>query len=39
VSITGPRQSKKTRHDLVELPVVAVNGVLAGADAFAEIEG
>ncbi|MDR0233513.1 MAG: transposase family protein, partial [Zoogloeaceae bacterium] len=38
VSITDPRQSKKTRHDLVELLVVAVNGVLAGADTFAEIE-
>ena len=33
VSITDPRQARKTRHDLVML-VVAVNGVLAGADTF-----
>lgn len=38
VSITDPRQAKKTRHDLVEVLVVAVNGVLAGADTFVEIE-
>ena len=34
VSMTDPRQAKKTRHDLVEVLVVAVNGVLAGADTF-----
>lgn len=38
VSITDPRQARKTRHDLVEVLVVAVNGVLAGADTFVEIE-
>lgn len=38
VSITDPRQAKKTRHDLVEVLVVAVNGVMAGADTFVEIE-
>lgn len=38
VSITDPRQAKKTRHDLVETLVVAVSGVLAGADTFVEIE-
>lgn len=38
VSISDPRQTKKTRHDLVEVLVVAVNGVLAGADTFVEIE-
>lgn len=38
VSITDPRQAKKTRHELVEVLVVAVNGVLAGADTFVEIE-
>jgi predicted transposase YbfD/YdcC len=38
VSISDPRQSGKVRHDLVELLVVAVNGVLAGADTFVEIE-
>lgn len=38
VSITDPRQTRKTRHDLVEVLVVAVNGVLAGADTFVEIE-
>lgn len=38
VSITDPRQAKKTRHNLVEVLVVAVNGVLAGADTFVEIE-
>lgn len=38
VSISDPRQTKKTRYDLVEVLVVAVNGVLAGADTFVEIE-
>lgn len=38
VSIKDPRQASKTRHDLVEVLVVAVNGVLAGADTFVEIE-
>ena len=38
VSITDPRQTRKTRNDLVEVLVVAVNGVLAGADTFVEIE-
>lgn len=38
VSISDPRQRKKRRYDLVEVLVVAVNGVLAGADTFVEIE-
>jgi predicted transposase YbfD/YdcC len=38
VAITDPRQAKKTRYDLVEIMVVAVSGVLAGADTFVEIE-
>jgi predicted transposase YbfD/YdcC len=38
VSITDPRQAGKVEHDLVELLVVAVNGVLVGADSFVEIE-
>jgi hypothetical protein len=38
VSIEDPRQSGKVKHDLVELLVVAVNGVLVGADTFVEIE-
>lgn len=38
VSIADLRQAGKTRHDLVEILVVAVNGVLAGADNFVEIE-
>lgn len=38
VSITDPRQAKKVRHDLVEVLVVAVNGVMVGADTFVEIE-
>jgi predicted transposase YbfD/YdcC len=38
VSITDPRQPGKVEHDLVELLVVAVNGVLVGADTFVEIE-
>ena len=37
-SIRDPRQRKKARHDLVEVLVVAINGVLAGADTFVEIE-
>ncbi|GHU13768.1 hypothetical protein FACS189441_1930 [Betaproteobacteria bacterium] len=39
VSITDPRQTKKIRYDLVEMLVVAVSGVLSGADTFVEIEG
>ncbi|MDR0233606.1 MAG: hypothetical protein LBI31_02210 [Zoogloeaceae bacterium] len=31
VSISDQRQSKKTRHDLVELLVMAMNGVLANS--------
>jgi predicted transposase YbfD/YdcC len=38
VSINDPRQAAKVEHDLVELLVVAVNGVLVGADTFVEIE-
>jgi predicted transposase YbfD/YdcC len=38
VTITDPRQAGKVEHDLVELLVVAVNGVLVGADTFVEIE-
>lgn len=38
VGIRDPRQAKKVDHDLVELLVVAVCGVLAGADDFVEIE-
>jgi hypothetical protein len=38
VSLTDPRQASKTRHNLVDVLVVAVNGVLAGADNFVEIE-
>lgn len=38
VSIEDPRQAGKVKHDLVELLVVAVNGVLVGADTFVEIE-
>ena len=38
VGIRDPRQVKKVNHDLVELLVVAVCGVLAGADDFVEIE-
>lgn len=38
VSISDPRQAGKVKHDLVELLVVAVNGVLVGADTFVEIE-
>jgi hypothetical protein len=38
VSLTDPRQASKTRHNLVEVLVVAVNGVLTGANNFVEIE-
>ena len=38
VGIQGLRQAKKVEHGLVELPVIAVCGVLAGADDFVEIE-
>jgi len=38
VSIDDPRQASKVKHDLVEVLVVAVNGVLVGADTFVEIE-
>ncbi len=38
VAINDPRQPGKVEHDLVELLVVAVNAVLAGADTFVEIE-
>jgi len=38
VAIQDPRQKAKVRHDLVELLVVAVNGVLVGAETFVEIE-
>ena len=38
VGIRDPRQARKVEHDLVELLVIAVCGVLAGADDFVEIE-
>jgi predicted transposase YbfD/YdcC len=38
VGVRDPRQKAKVEHDLVELLVVAVCGVLAGADTFVEIE-
>lgn len=38
VGIRDPRQAAKVDHDLVELLMVAVCGVLAGADDFVEIE-
>ena len=38
VGIRDPRQAKMVEHDLVELLVIAVCGVLAGADDFVEIE-
>ena len=38
VGIRDPRQARKVDHDLVELLVIAVCGVLAGADDFVEIE-
>jgi len=37
VSIDDPRQTAKVDHDLVEVLVVAVCGVLVGADTFVEI--
>jgi len=38
VGFRDPRQTRKVEHDLVELLVIAVCGVLAGADDFVEIE-
>lgn len=38
VGVRDPRQAAKVDHDLVELLMVAVCGVLAGADDFVEIE-
>ena len=38
VGIRDPRQAKKVEHDLVEMLVVAVCAVLAGADDFVQIE-
>lgn len=38
VGLRDPRQAKKVEHNLVELLVIAVCGVLAGADDFVEIE-
>ena len=38
VGIRDPRQAKKVEHDLVELLMVAICGVLAGADDIVEIE-
>lgn len=38
VGIRDPRQVGKVQHDLVEMLVVAVAAVLAGADTFVEIE-
>ena len=38
VGIRDPRQARKVEHNLVELLVVAVCGVLAGADDFVQIE-
>jgi len=38
VGVRDPRQAGKVEHDLVELLVVAVAAVLAGADPFVEIE-
>lgn len=38
VGLSDPRQAGKVRHNLVELLVVAVSAVLAGADTFIEIE-
>jgi predicted transposase YbfD/YdcC len=38
VGVRDPRQKAKVEHDLVEVLVVAVCGVLAGADTFVEIE-
>lgn len=38
VGIRDPRQATNVERDLVELLVIAVCGVLAGADDFVEIE-
>ena len=38
VGLRDPRQAKKVEHNLVELLVIAVCGVLAGADDFVEID-
>ena len=38
IGVRDPRQTAKVDHDLVELLVVAVCGVLAGADDFVEID-
>ena len=38
IAISDARQAGKVEHDLVELLVVAVNVILAGADTFVEIE-
>ena len=38
VGLHDPRQARKVEHDLVEMLVVAVCAVLAGADDFVEIE-
>ncbi len=38
VGVRDPRQAGKVEHDLVEMRVVAVAAVLAGADTFVEIE-
>ena len=38
VCLHDPRQAKKVDHDLVEMLVVAICAVLAGADDFVEIE-
>jgi predicted transposase YbfD/YdcC len=38
VGILEPRQARKVKHELMELLVIAVCGVLAGADDFVEIE-
>mgnify|MGYP000978259140 CR=1 FL=1 len=34
VDVWDPRQAKKVKHDLIELLVIAVCAVLAGADTF-----
>jgi len=38
VGLRDPRQAAKVEHDLVELLVVAVCAVLAGANDFVQIE-
>ena len=38
VGVRDPRQAKKVEHNLVDVLVVAICGVLAGADDFVEIE-